>query len=90
MTSKYFAAFCCAIPGEIVPSRFGFTVPRAIGKAVLRNRLKRRMREAIRSQLDLLPVNWKIVFNPRRSALEAEFKDLCAEVGRIFAKCKGC
>jgi RNase P protein component len=46
------------------------------------------MREAIRAQLEWAAANWMIVFNPRRSALDADFKDLCAEIGRIFSKCK--
>jgi ribonuclease P protein component len=86
MTSRYFAAFCLreAEPG---PSRFGFTVPKALGKAVARNRIKRRMREAVRSQRELLPSNFAVVFNPRRSVLEAPFEELCREVGKVFARC---
>jgi ribonuclease P protein component len=88
MTSRYFAAFCLRRDDTSEPSQFGFTVPRALGKSVKRNRMKRRMREAVRSQMDAIPANWAIVFNPRRGALDAPFDDLCREVGRIFARCK--
>jgi len=88
MTSRYFAAFCLRLESPVTPSRFGFTVPRAVGKAVVRNRLKRRMREAVRAQVERISVGYAIVFNPRRIILEAPFEDLCREVGRVFARCK--
>jgi ribonuclease P protein component len=88
MTSRYFAAFCLRNENASLPSRFGFTVPRTVGKAVYRNRIKRRMRAAVRSQLDTLPTNWAVVFNPRRTVLDAPFEDLCREIGRVFARCR--
>ena len=87
MSSRYFAAFCLQADAA-APARVGFTVPKAVGNAVERNRIRRRMREAVRTQLPAMPDNWAIVFNPRRTVLNAPFEDLCREAGRIFARCK--
>lgn len=65
----------------------GFTIPRAVGKAVIRNRIRRRMREVCRGALAQLPDGWAIVFNPRRNAASVIFAELVREVDRVFAKC---
>jgi ribonuclease P protein component len=88
VTFRHFAAFCHAAPGSGSPSRYGFTLPRAIGTAVARNRIRRRFREAVRAHLAQLPEDWAIVFNPRRSALDVPFNELSGDVSRLFERCK--
>ena len=60
--------------------RIGFTVGKALGGAVQRNLIKRRLREAVRlSGLQPeCPVD--IVINPKRSFLSAEFSAIRSEV----------
>jgi ribonuclease P protein component len=105
LTCPFFAVFCLRrdaaqpiqkepgpdadAPSQSLESRFGFTTPRALGKAVIRNRIKRRMKEAIRLRREQLNPGWDIVFNPRRSAQTAPFPTLLVEVERIFRKCNG-
>ncbi|MFN0168498.1 MAG: ribonuclease P protein component [Bryobacteraceae bacterium] len=81
-----FAAFCL-LDGEAADSRIGFTVPRALGGSVVRNRIKRRLRSAVRSRLDRLAGGWLIVINPRRKCLDAPFTELQREVERLFSRC---
>ncbi len=87
-SSPFFAAFCVREPEGGGP-RIGFTVPRALGKAVARNRIKRRLREAVRLSLDRLSPQWSIVFNPRPKALLAPLAELQHEVERLFLRCNG-
>ena len=61
----------------------GFTVPRALGKAVVRNRIRRRVREAVRLYLDRLNPQWSIVINPRRKAFDAPMRGAPARSGEV-------
>ena len=65
--------------------RIGFTVGRTMGGAVVRNRIRRRLREAVRLHRGELRASVDLVLHPRKSVLEAEFTRLCAEVGGAFA-----
>lgn len=65
-------------------ARVGLTVPKAMGKAVDRNRIKRRMREAVRRQLTLLRTPVDVVLHPRRSVIDLEFATLEREVAAVF------
>ena len=88
-TGRYFAAFCLRVArtgGE--GPRLGFTVPRAFGKAVLRNRVKRRLREALRVRLPEVAQEWDIVINPRRPAIAAPVEELRREVDRLVTQCR--
>ena len=65
-------------------TRVGFTVSKALGGAVQRNRMKRRLREAVRLQGVSDKVRVDIVINPKRTLLTAEFAELRNEIARAF------
>jgi ribonuclease P protein component len=64
--------------------RVGLTAGKVLGKAHERNRIKRRMREAVRRHILELPDGVDLVLHPRRSVMTMEFVKLEAEVLRIF------
>jgi len=64
--------------------RIGFTVGRALGGAVQRNRMKRRLREAVRLTRPPAGVNADVVINPKKSLLTVEFAAVVNEVSRAF------
>ncbi len=65
--------------------RVGFTVGRGLGGAVERNRMKRRLREAVRRRREATSAPADVVINPKKSLLTAEFTTVLQEVERAFA-----
>ena len=62
--------------------RVGLTVGRVLGNAVARNRIKRRMREAIRNGWPEGAAPVDVIFHPRKSVVEMAFSDVAREVAR--------
>jgi ribonuclease P protein component len=72
--------------GAAMPAgpRVGLTAGKVVGKAHERNRIKRRMREALRRHVGMLPEGFDLILHPRRIVLELEFGKLEAEIVRIL------
>jgi ribonuclease P protein component len=72
--------------GAALPAgpRVGLTAGKVLGKAHERNRIKRRMREALRRHVDALPQGFDLILHPRRIVLTLDFGKLEAEIVRIL------
>ncbi len=58
-------------------NRVGITVGKKLGKAHIRNRIRRRLREAYRLNEDRFQPGWDIVVVGRGKALDGDFADIC-------------
>ncbi|MBI2868908.1 MAG: ribonuclease P protein component [Chloroflexi bacterium] len=73
-----------ALPNNLEHSRCGLSVGRRVGNAVIRNRVKRRLREILRPT-PLAP-GWDIVFVARARAGEADYHRLRESVSRLLGR----
>ena len=64
-------------------TRFGISIKKALGGAVVRNRMRRRIREILRRNSLEIPSGWDLVIHPRRSVAQAAFAPLEAELLRL-------
>ena len=65
-------------------SRFGISVKKALGGAVVRNRIRRRVREILRRHRTEIPTGWDIVIHPRATVARASFAPLEADLLRLL------
>jgi ribonuclease P protein component len=70
---------------SVAGPRVGFTVGKVLGGAVDRNRIRRRMRAAVRKHLCELAKPLDLVLHPRKSVLTLKFAELDAEIVQVFA-----
>ena len=63
-----------------VHTRFGSSVKKTLGGAVVRNRIRRRIREILRLHRSEIPTGWDIVIHPRASVARIEFSRLTEEL----------
>jgi ribonuclease P protein component len=77
----------CAIffrPNGLPRTRVGITASGRLGGAVVRNRVKRRLREVFRLHRAAIPGGWDIVLNPRAAVAKVPFPTLVREILRLF------
>jgi ribonuclease P protein component len=82
LKSPQFVVFYCANGNE--RSRFGISVKKALGGAVVRNRIRRRIREILRRNYREIPSGWDMVMHQRRSVAGSNFALLQAELVNLL------
>ncbi|MFB6981915.1 ribonuclease P protein component [Streptomyces scopuliridis] len=77
-------------PGESAsPTRAGFVVSKAVGGAVVRNQVKRRLRHLIRERLSELPPGSLVVVRALPGAGDAEYAHLARDLDAAFQRLLG-
>jgi ribonuclease P protein component len=73
-----------SVPNQLPHNRYGFITSKRLGNAVVRNRVRRRLREGVRG----LPARagWDVVVSARTPAARADFHKLKAAVANLFAR----
>jgi ribonuclease P protein component len=71
-------------PAASRSSRFGISIKKALGGAVVRNRIRRRVREILRRNRTEIPTGWDIVIHPKTTVAQAAFAPLETELLRLL------
>jgi len=70
--------------GDPAPARVGVSVGKRVGNAVVRNRVKRRLREAVRRLLADVPPGWDLVLAGKPGVAQVEYTALAGEVRALL------
>ncbi|GAC1660504.1 MAG: hypothetical protein NVS9B4_11590 [Candidatus Acidiferrum sp.] len=83
-SSSHFTVFFRS--NAMTASRFGFSIKKALGGAVVRNRMRRRMRHIVAGHRSEIAPGWDIVIHPKRTVECLPFPALTADLLRLLKK----
>jgi ribonuclease P protein component len=81
-SSSHFTVFLKA--NDLPQSRFGLSIKRALGGAVVRNRIRRRIREVVRLHREEISPGWDFVIHPKANVEHAAFVALESDLVRLL------
>jgi ribonuclease P protein component len=80
-SSSHFTIF--VRPNALPLTRFGFSIKKALGNAVTRNRIRRRLREMVRIHRQEIPAGWDVVMHPKSSVGKLPLAALTQDLLRL-------
>ena len=83
-SSRQFTLF--VRPNGLPISRFGWSIKKALGNAVTRNRIRRRLREIVRMHRGEMGAGWDVVIHPRTAVATAKFEGLVEELVKLVPR----
>jgi ribonuclease P protein component len=81
-SNSHFTVFFRA--NQLPHSRFGFSIKKELGGAVVRNRIRRRTREIVRCHRPEVAAGWDIVIHPKKTVARAAFAALSADLLKLL------
>lgn len=87
VSGRHIQVFLLGAAGLSARTRLGISVPRRVGRAVTRNRVRRRLREIFRRTRPIFgAATVSVVINARPSAAGASFQDLSADYAAAVSR----
>jgi ribonuclease P protein component len=80
-SSSHFTLFARA--NALPLTRFGFSIKKALGSAVVRNRIRRRLREMVRTHRQEIPAGWDMVMHPKSTVAKLPLPVLTQDFLRL-------
>lgn len=74
------------VPGGTGHTSVGFVVSKAVGPAVVRNRVKRRLRHLMRDRVDLLPAGSRLVIRALPRSAQETASTLAGDLDKALSR----